>query len=91
VFLLTGAASRDEREYDEPDVFDVDRDIGLAVGFGHGIHVCIVAALARLETRIALDEWAKRWPEYDVDEAGCRKVTMSNVAGYAHVPVCVRS
>jgi cytochrome P450 len=91
VFLLTGSANRDEREYDQPDVFDVDREIGLAVGFGHGIHVCIGAALARLETRITLEEWAKRWPEYDVDEGGCRKVTMSNVAGYAHVPVRVRS
>jgi cytochrome P450 len=90
VFLLTGSANRDEREYDCPDVFDVDREIGLAVGFGHGIHVCIGAALARLETRITLEEWTTRWPEYEVDEAGCRKVTMSNVAGYANVPVNVR-
>ena len=90
VFLLTGSANRDEREYDDADVFDVDRDIGLTVGFGHGIHVCIGAALARLETRITLEEWATRWPEYEVDEAGCRKVTMANVAGYAHVPVNVR-
>ena len=90
VFLLTGSANRDEREYDRPDVFDVDREIGLAVGFGHGIHVCIGAALARLETRITLEEWTKRFPEYEVDEAGCRKVTMSNVAGYANVAVNVR-
>ena len=47
LFLLTGAASRDEREYENPDVFDIDREIGLTVGFGHGIHVCIGAALAR--------------------------------------------
>jgi cytochrome P450 len=90
VFLLTGSASRDEREYDRADEFDVDREIGLSVGFGHGIHVCIGAALARLETRITLEEWTKRWPDYEVDEAGCRKVTMSNVAGYANVPVNVR-
>jgi cytochrome P450 len=90
VFLLTGSANRDEREYDDPDRFDVDREIGLSVGFGHGIHVCIGAALARLEARITLEEWATRWPEYEVDEVGCRKVTMSNVAGYANVPVNVR-
>ena len=89
VFLLTGAASRDEREYPEPDVFDVDREIGLAVGFGHGIHVCIGAALARLETRTVLDEWSKRWPSFTVDEAGCRRVTMSNVWGYGTLPVRV--
>ena len=90
VFLLTGSANRDEREYDDPDTFDIDREIGLAVGFGHGIHVCIGAALARLETRITLEEWAARWPHYEVDDAGCRKVTMANVAGYATVPVSVR-
>ena len=90
VFLLTGAANRDEREYADADRFDVDREIGLSVGFGHGIHVCIGAALARLETRVTLEEWAKRWPEYEVDDSGCRKVTMANVAGYANVPVNVR-
>jgi hypothetical protein len=51
--------------------------------------VCIGAALARLESRVTLEEWATRWPEYAVDEAGCRKATMSNVAGYANVPVNV--
>jgi cytochrome P450 len=89
VFLLTGAASRDEREYAEPDRFDVDREIGLAVGFGHGIHVCIGAALARLESRTVLDEWSKRWPTFSVDEAGSTRVTMSNVWGYATLPVRV--
>jgi cytochrome P450 len=89
VFLLTGAASRDEREYVDADVLDIDRDIGLAVGFGHGIHVCIGAALARLETRTVLDEWSKRWPDFTVDEAGCQRVTMSNVWGYATLPVRV--
>jgi cytochrome P450 len=90
MFLLTGSANRDEREYDNPDVFDLDRDIGLSVGFGHGIHACLGAALARLETRVALEEWAKRWPTFTVDEAGCRRVTMANVAGYGNVPVRVR-
>ncbi len=89
VFLLTGAASRDEREYEYADVLDIDRDIGLAVGFGHGIHVCIGAALARLETRTVLDEWSTRWPNFTVDEAGSRRVTMSNVWGYATLPVRV--
>jgi cytochrome P450 len=90
VFLLTGSASRDEREYEDADRFDVDREIGLSVGFGHGIHVCIGAALSRLETRVTLEEWTRRYPEYTVDDAGCRKVTMANVAGYARVPISVR-
>ena len=89
VFLLTGAANRDEREYEHPDVFDVDREIGLSVGLGHGIHSCLGAALARLESRTAIAEWRRRYPKYEVDEAGCRRVNMANVAGYSNVPVTV--
>jgi cytochrome P450 len=89
VLLLTGAANRDERAHPEPDRFDVDRPLKLNVGFGHGIHTCLGAALARMESRIAFDEIADRWPEYVVDESRCRRVSMSNVAGYSSVPVRV--
>ena len=89
VLLLTGAANRDEREYDDPDRFDVDRDIKLGIGLGHGIHACLGAAVARLESRVAFEEIASRWPEYHVDESGLRRVHMSNVAGFSNVPVAV--
>lgn len=89
VLLITGAANRDERAYPDPDRFDVSRPLKLNVGFGHGIHTCLGAALARLESRIAFDEIATRWPGYEVDEQGCRRVRMSNVAGYSNVPVRV--
>ena len=52
VLLLTGAANHDEREYESPDDFDIDRDAHLAVGFGHGLHFCLGAALARMEGRV---------------------------------------
>jgi len=89
VFLVTGAANRDEREYADPDVFDIDREIGLSIGLGHGIHSCLGAALARLESRMAIEEWARRFPVFEVDEARCERVNMSNVAGYSKVPVRV--
>ena len=89
VLLITGAATRDERAFDDPDRFDIHRPPGLAIGFGHGIHSCLGAALARLECRIAVAELARRWPRYRVDEAGLRRVHMSNVAGFSHVPVNV--
>jgi cytochrome P450 len=89
VLLITGAANRDERAYEDPDRFDVERPLKLNVGFGHGIHTCLGAALARLESRIAFDEIATRWPEYAVDESRCKRVNMSNVAGYSNVPVRV--
>jgi len=87
VFLITGAANRDEREYEDPDRFDIDREQGLSVGFGHGIHSCLGAALARLESRIAIEELRDRWPRYEIDEDGLRRVQMSNVAGFSNVPV----
>ena len=89
VLLVTGAATRDERAYDRPDDFDITRDHHIALGFGHGAHACIGAHLARLESRVALEELRRRWPDFAVDESGLRRVTMSNVAGYVNVPVAV--
>jgi len=87
VLLITGAATRDPRAFDDPDRFDIDRAPSLAIGFGHGVHSCLGAALARMESRIALEELAKRWRRLEVDETGLERVQMSNVAGYAKVPV----
>ena len=60
---------------------------GSRVGLGHGIHSCLGAALARLESRVAFDELRTRWPSYEVDDDGLRRVQMSNVAGFSNVPV----
>jgi cytochrome P450 len=87
VLLITGAATRDPREFDRPDEFDIDRQQSAAIGFGHGIHTCLGAALARMESRIAIEELAARWQRLEIDEDGLRRVHMSNVAGYANVPV----
>jgi cytochrome P450 len=87
VLLLTGAATHDEREYVDPDRFDITRAPGYALGFGFGIHTCLGAALARMESRVALEEMVRRWPDFAVDEERTRRVQMANVAGYASVPV----
>jgi cytochrome P450 len=87
VLLLTGAATRDPRAFDDPDEFRIDRPPSIAIGFGHGIHSCLGAALARMESRIAIEEIASRWDRLEVDRDNLRRVTMSNVAGFASVPV----
>ncbi len=89
ILLLTAAANRDEREFPDPDRFDVRRDIAVPLGFGHGIHFCLGAALARLESRVALEEFCRRVPHYQVDESRTVRVHMSNVHGYESVPFTI--
>jgi len=50
VLIMYASANRDEREWDRPEVFDIARDAGRHLGFGHGAHACAGQALARLET-----------------------------------------
>ena len=87
VLLITGSATRDPREFEHPDDFDIGRPPNVAIGFGHGVHSCLGAALARMESRVAIEELAARWKRLEVDESGLRRVQMSNVAGYSNVPV----
>ncbi|HJO25155.1 MAG: cytochrome P450 [Myxococcota bacterium] len=87
VLLLTGAACRDGREYENPGRFDIDREIPIPLAFGHGAHKCLGAFLARLEGRVAFEELLERCPDFEVDEGNSERVHMTNVAGYASVPV----
>jgi cytochrome P450 len=87
VLLLTGSANRDEREYSQPERFDVQRLIERPLGFGHGPHVCLGAALARLETRIAIEELLRLFPDFEVDEANVVRMHSSNVRGLSSVPI----
>lgn len=54
VIAYTGSANHDERAFSHPDVFDVTRTANKHLAFGHGIHFCIGAPLARLEAPIAI-------------------------------------
>jgi cytochrome P450 len=85
--LLTGSAGRDERAYPDPDRFDVRRTFDNHVSFGHGIHFCLGAALARLEARVGLEEMIDRFPIWEVDEARAAMVHTSTVRGWATLPV----
>lgn len=87
VLIVTGAANRDPRVYDDPERFNIDRQGPIPIGFGHGIHYCIGAHLAKMESRIAFEELYRRWPNLQVDLANVGWVRMSNVAGPASVPV----
>ena len=91
VLLVIGAATRDERAFEDPDRFDISRVQLQNLGFGYGVHSCLGAALARMESRLALDALRRRTPRFTVDRARLQRVTMTNVAGYSHVPITVQS
>ncbi len=91
VFLMKAAANRDPRAFTDAHIFDIDRDRTESqnLGFGYGIHSCLGAALARLETTIAVERLLDFMPRYEVQWDGLERVHMQNVAGYHRVPVKV--
>jgi cytochrome P450 len=91
VFLMGASANRDSRAFDDGETFDIDRDRTQAqnLGLGYGIHSCLGAALARMESAIALEYLLDFMPRYEVDFDHLERVNMQNVAGYHHVPVKV--
>ncbi len=68
VVIWEGSANRDETVFDHPDEFDIRRDPNPHVAFGHGIHFCLGASLARLEIRVLFEELLPRFRQVHVVE-----------------------
>jgi hypothetical protein len=89
MMLLVGSANHDDRRFAEGDSFNIHREQRPHIGFGHGIHVCIGAPLARLEGRVAMEEVLKRFPEWEVDWEHAEMSSTSTVRGWETLPVFV--
>ena len=87
--LLVGSANRDEQIFENADVFDLQRDTSAMLSFGKGAHFCMGASLARLEARVALEEWWSRFSNYTLDPIGVQRVHSINVRGFSRLPVKV--
>jgi cytochrome P450 len=87
VLLVTGAANHDPRTYANAGLFDIHRENNRTLAFGFGIHLCLGASLARLETRVAFDELLTRFPEWELDEPRIERLRSGNVRGLAHLPI----
>lgn len=86
MLLLNGSANRDERQFPDADRFDIHRKPA-HLSFGHGIHFCLGAALARVQARVALEEVLSRWPDWEVDYDSAQRAHTTSVRGWATLPV----
>jgi cytochrome P450 len=66
VMIMIGSANTDEAEFSDADEVRFDREVNRHIAFGGGIHRCLGSHLARLELRVALREWHKRIPDYEI-------------------------
>ena len=87
VLLLYGSANHDETVFTNPGVLDLERPVKSHWTFGHGIHFCLGNAVARLETRVALEVLLECAPEYSVDRKGIVRNQLVPTRGVAHAPI----
>ena len=89
VLCVTSSANRDPLRFPDPDRLDVGRDAGGHLAFGHGIHYCLGAPLARLEGEIAFGSLLARFPSLSLaaDPAGLRWRPSSLIHGLETLPV----
>jgi cytochrome P450 len=86
---IPGAANRDERQFPDPNSFDVHRKMAHHLSFGYGAHFCVGAALARLEGRVVLEELLDRFPEWHVVDEAARLTPGFITRGWETLPVTV--
>jgi cytochrome P450 len=87
IVLLYTAANRDEREFPDPERFEMHRNPPRSLGFSHGTHACIGLHVARKEGEVAIQEILSRFPEYEVDTSGLEKYATEFVQGYSAMPI----
>ena len=84
LMLLYGAANRDERQFEAPDVLDTSKPPTQHLAFGFGAHFCLGASLARLEARIGFEQLLSRLPDYKL-LAGAER-NAGGIRGFAQLP-----
>jgi cytochrome P450 len=87
--FLVGSANRDDRRFPDGDRFNIHREVTRHLTFGNGIHLCMGAALARMEGRIALEELLVRFPEWDIDYERAKLSPTSTVRGWETLPALI--
>lgn len=79
--LVFGSANHDEREFEDPERFDVTRKTDRHLAFGHGLHYCLGASLARLEAKIAFEELLTHIPEWEESNDAVNRFSSGLIRG----------
>lgn len=87
VFTLIGAANRDASQFADPDRFDITRNENRHVAFGHGIHFCLGASLARLEAQLAVGALVRRLPNLKLEAENPPRRDAFTLRGLLSLPV----
>ena len=87
VLFLFPSANRDDREFEDPDRFDIHRQSRRILTFGHGNHACLGTHIAALEGETAIRALLEHMPEYVVDEDRIVRLHSEFVAGITSMPV----
>lgn len=87
LMFLWASANRDEREFDDPDRFDLHRRPPRILAFGAGPHLCLGMHVAKLEARVALEELFGAVRDYHVEEKRSARLRTEFVQGFTSLPV----
>jgi cytochrome P450 len=87
VLFLFPSANRDDREFEDPDQFDIHRQSRRILTFGHGNHSCLGTHIAALEGETATRHLLAKMPDFIVDESGIKRLKSEFVSGIVGLPV----
>ena len=85
--LVIGAANRDPEKFEDPESFQLGRKVQGGMAFGHGAHVCVGMALARIEGRIAIRELTRRFSKIELSPGPRDWNYALHVRGLNHLPL----
>lgn len=87
VLLPFPAANRDPEAFERADEFVIDRERNRHVAFGLGIHRCLGSNLARMELTVAVEEWMRRIPDFELADPAAVRWSTGQVRGPRELPV----
>ena len=91
LMFLWASANRDEREFEDPDRFDIQRRAPRILSFSHGTHRCLGVNFALMEGQVLLEELLARAPEYELIPGAAVRLRSEFFRGFSSLPIRTRA